>query len=106
MERDVEKMSMESKKNLLKLYCEPFEESEGPQRLGERIISLWRALASEDFKSNLGNDEKLCRICYEVPKDAVALPCRHLATCFYCLKKCRDCKLNLSNGWHHLMIFS
>jgi len=38
-------------------------------------------------------NEKLCVVCKQVPKDTVFRPCSHLATCSECAQKLDKCPL-------------
>lgn len=37
------------------------------------------------------NDDTICKICMDLPRDTCFLPCAHLVTCSVCAKRCKDC---------------
>lgn len=36
-------------------------------------------------------DDIMCKICFDAPRDTCFLPCAHVATCSACAKRCKDC---------------
>ncbi|WBB27302.1 IAP-2 [Mythimna sequax nucleopolyhedrovirus] len=37
------------------------------------------------------NDDTICKVCMDLPRDTCFLPCAHLVTCSACAKRCKDC---------------
>jgi len=64
-------------------------------------IGLTLQEASNDDSDELKNEEDLCCVCLELPKNVVFLPCRHLCSCQNCselpsLTNCPVCRCEIS----------
>uniref|UniRef100_W5KEG3 Ring finger protein 34a n=1 Tax=Astyanax mexicanus TaxID=7994 RepID=W5KEG3_ASTMX len=94
---DVEQLTVRQLKEILARNFVNFSGCCEKWELVERVRRLYRE-SEDNRKSNVGrtqlfNDENLCRICMDAVIDCVLLECGHMVTCTKCGKRMNECPI-------------